>query len=142
MGQAKDGDTVSIHYTGRLDDGTVFDSSANRDPLQFTLGEGQVISGFEAAVEGMEEGEKKTTSIESGDAYGDRRDDLVISVPQEQLPEDMEPEIGQQLQMQAADGQTFQVVITEVGDEDVQVDANHPLAGQDLTFDIMLVKIA
>lgn len=141
MAEANEGDTVHIHYTGRLDDGTVFDSSEDRDPLEFTLGEGKVIPGFESAVEGMEEGESKTTTIPSDDAYGDRRDDLVLSVPREQLPSDLDPEQGQRLQMRAGDGETFQVVVTEVGDDAVQVDANHPLAGKDLTFEIELVEV-
>lgn len=141
MAQAKQGDNVSIHYTGRLDDGTVFDTSEDREPLEFKLGEGKVIPGFESAVQGMEEGETKTAKIPSDDAYGERRDDLVLTVPQEQLPEDLDPEVGQRLQMQAGDGQTFQVVITEVENDTVEVDANHPLAGQDLTFDIELVDI-
>lgn len=141
MSEAKEGDTVSIHYTGRLDDGTVFDTSEDREPLEFTLGEGKVIPGFESAVLGMEEGETKTTTIPSDDAYGDRRDDLVLDVPEEQLPEDLEPEVGQTLQMRAGDGQTFQVVVTDIGDQSVEVDANHPLAGKDLTFDIELLDI-
>jgi len=141
MAEAKSGDTVSIHYTGRLEDGTVFDTSENRDPLEFTLGEGNVIPGFENAVQGMEEGESKTAKIPSDDAYGQRRDDLVLSVSKEQLPSDLDPEVGQRLQMQAGDGQTFQVVISEVEEASVEVDANHPLAGEDLTFDIELVEI-
>lgn len=141
MAEAKQGDKVSIHYTGRLDDGTVFDTSEDREPLEFTLGEGKVIPGFENAVVGMAEGETKTARIPSDEAYGSRRDDLVLDVPQEQLPEDIEPQVGQRLQMQAGDGQTFQVVITDVGDETVEVDANHPLAGEDLTFDIELVEV-
>lgn len=141
MAEAKNGDTVSIHYTGRLEDGTVFDTSENRDPLEFTLGEGNVIPGFEKAVQGMEAGESKTATIPSDEAYGQRRDDLVLSVAKEQLPEDLEPEVGQRLQMQAGDGQTFQVVISEVEEESVEVDANHPLAGEDLTFEIELVDI-
>lgn len=141
MAEANEGDTVHIHYTGRLDDGTVFDSSEDREPLEFTLGEGKVIPGFENAVQGMEEGESKTTTIPSGDAYGDRRDDLVLTVPMEQLPSDLDPEQGQRLQMRAGDGETFQVVVTDVGDDAVEVDANHPLAGKDLTFDIELVEV-
>lgn len=141
MAEATSGDTVSIHYTGRLEDGTVFDTSENRDPLEFTLGEGNVIPGFETAVQGMEEGESKTAKIPSDEAYGERRDDLVLSVSKEQLPPDLDPEVGQRLQMQAGDGQTFQVVISEVEEASVEVDANHPLAGEDLTFDIELVEI-
>jgi len=141
MAQANEGDTVHIHYTGRLDDGTVFDSSEDRDPLSFTLGEGQVIPGFEEAVEGMEEGDSKTATIPADDAYGERREDLVLTVLRDRLPEDLEPEVGQPLQMRSGDGETFQVVITEVDDDSVEVDANHPLAGRDLTFDIELVEI-
>ena len=123
------------------EDGTVFDTSENREPLEFTLGEGNVIPGFEKAVQGMEEGESKTATIPTDEAYGQRRDDLVLSVSKEQLPADLDPQVGQRLQMQAGDGQTFQVVISEVEDESVEVDANHPLAGEDLTFDIELVEI-
>lgn len=141
MAEAKNGDTVSIHYTGRLEDGTVFDTSEDKDPLEFTLGEGKVIPGFEKAVEGMEEGETRTATIDSEDAYGERRDDLVLSVAKQQLPDDLDPEVGQRLQMQAGDGQTFQVVISDVESDSVEVDANHPLAGEDLTFDIELVEI-
>lgn len=141
MAEARSGDTVSIHYTGRLEDGTVFDTSENRDPLEFKLGEGNVIPGFEKAVQGMEEGESKTATVPSDEAYGKRREDLVLSVAKEQLPPDLDPEVGQRLQMEAGDGQTFQVVISEVEDESVEVDANHPLAGEDLTFDIELVEI-
>lgn len=141
MAEAKQGDTVRIHYTGTLEDGTVFDTSQNRDPLEFTLGEGKVISGFEEAVEGMEEGEQKTAEIPSDDAYGPRRDDLVLTVAREQLPADLEPDVGDQLEMRTQDGQTFPVVVAEVGDERVQLDANHPLAGKDLTFEIQLVEV-
>lgn len=141
MAEAKQGDTVRIHYTGTLEDGTVFDTSENRDPLEFTLGEGKVISGFEEAVEGMEEGEEKTAEIPSDDAYGPRRDDLILSVAREQLPDDLEPDVGDQLEMRTQDGQTFPVVVAEVGDQQVQLDANHPLAGEDLTFEIKLVDV-
>lgn len=141
MANAQDGDTVHIHYTGRLDDGSVFDTSADRDPLSFTLGEGQVIPGFEEAVRGMETGETKTTTIEPEKAYGPRRDELTMDFPREQLPAEMEPEVGQQLRMQTAEGQSFQVTVVGTSDATVQLDANHPLAGRALTFDIELVKI-
>ncbi len=141
MAEAKQGDKVHIHYTGKLADGTVFDSSTDRDPLSFTLGEGQVIPGFEDAVSGMTEGDNKTATIPSDRAYGPRRDELVLTVPREQLPDDMEPEVGQQLRMQTADGQTFVVTVTDTDDSSLEVDANHPLAGRDLTFDIELVRI-
>lgn len=141
MAQAKKGDSVKIHYTGRLDDGTVFDSSRERDPLEFTVGSGMVIPGFDSAVAGMEVGEEKTTSIPADEAYGPRRDDLLIPVPTDQLPDDLEPQVGQQLQMQTGDGQTFVAAVTRIGDEEVVLDANHPLAGKELTFDIELVEI-
>lgn len=141
MAQAKTGDTVHIHYTGRLGDGTVFDSSRDRDPLSFTLGEGQVIPGFEAAVTGMETGESKTAEIPSGEAYGPRRPEMEMSMPRSQFPDGMNPEVGQQLQMQTPDGQAVPVMVTGTSDEAIELDANHPLAGQDLTFDIELVKV-
>lgn len=141
MAQAQEGDTVHIHYTGRLDDGTVFDSSRERGPLDFKLGNGQVIPGFESAVTGMAVGESKTTTIPAEDAYGAPRDDLFIPVDRAQLPAELKPEIGKPLQMQTADGQTVHVVIAEVEEEKIVVDANHPLAGEDLTFELELVKI-
>ncbi len=141
MATAKQGDTVQIHYTGRLDDGTVFDSSQDREPLSFTLGEGKVIPGFENAVEGMETGEKKTTTIPSEEAYGPRREELLMSVPREQVPDGIDPEPGQRLRMQAGDGRTFDVTVAEATGEQLVLDANHPLAGEDLTFDIELVEV-
>ncbi len=142
MSAATEGSKVTIHYTGRLDDGTVFDSSRDRDPLEFEVGSGQVIPGFDGAVEGMEAGDEKTVTIPAVDAYGPRRQELVLDVPGEQLPDELEAEVGQQLQMQTPDGQTFQVTVVDVDDEGVKVDANHPLAGKDLTFDILVVGVA
>lgn len=142
MSAAAEGSKVSIHYTGRLEDGTVFDSSRDRDPLEFEVGSGQVIPGFDDAVAGMEAGDEKTVTIPAVDAYGPRRQELVLDVPGEQLPDELETEVGQQLQMQTPDGQTFQVTVVDVNDEGVQVDANHPLAGKDLTFDILVVGVA
>lgn len=139
--QAKYGDTVQVHYTGQLADGTVFDSSVEREPLEFTIGSGQVILGFENAVRGMKVGEKKTVTIPADEAYGPRRDEQVAEISRERLPADMTPEVGQQLIMRQADGTEIVVVITEVSDEMVTIDANHPLAGKDLTFEIELVKI-
>jgi peptidylprolyl isomerase len=141
MAQAKKGDSVKIHYTGRLEDGTVFDTSRERDPLEFTLGTGMVIPGFDEAVEGMAVGDEKTAEVPSEEAYGPRRDDLMISVPPDQFPDDLDPEVGQQLQMQTGDGQTFVASVAQVEDDAVVLDANHPLAGKDLTFDIELVEI-
>ena len=141
MIQAKPGDTVKIHYTGKLEDGTVFDSSMNREPLEFTLNGGQVIPGFEQAVVGMMPGESKTQKIPMDQAYGPYRAEMVIEVSRQQLPADLEPEVGQQLQVQQPNGQAVPVFVTEVTDATVTLDANHPLAGEDLTFDIQLVEI-
>jgi len=141
MSQAKSGDTVRIHYTGTLDDGTEFDSSAGRDPLEFTLGGGQVIPGFDSAVDGMTVGDSQTVKIESADAYGERHEQLVQQVPRSTLPEEMEPAVGMQLQSQSPDGQVMNLVIVEVAEEMITLDANHPLAGQALTFAIELVEI-
>jgi peptidylprolyl isomerase len=140
MAQAQTGDTVRVHYTGRLDGGEVFDSSRGRDPLEFTLGGGQVIAGFDEAVTGMEPGDEKTVTIPAAQAYGPRRDEMSGEVPRAQFPPDIDPQVGQQLQMQQ-EGQTFVVTVTEVSDEVVRLDANHPLAGKDLTFDLELVGI-
>ena len=139
--QAKNGDTVQVKYTGKLADGTVFDSSVGREPLEFTLGEGQVIPGFEKAVFGMKVGEKKTVTIPADEAYGPHFDDMVVEVPREKLPEDITPEVGQQLGVKRTDGGTSIVTIISVSDNAVTIDANHPLAGKDLTFEIELVKI-
>lgn len=141
MAQATEGDTVHIHYTGRLGDGTVFDSSREREPLEFTLGEGRVIPGFESAVTGMEPGETKTANVPAADAYGPRRDELVMTVEKEQLPDDLDPDVGQRLGMRTADGETVEVRVTATDDQAVELDANHPLAGQDLIFDIELVRL-
>jgi FKBP-type peptidyl-prolyl cis-trans isomerase 2 len=141
MAEAKNGDTVRIHYTGKLDDGTVFDSSDGRDPLEFTLGEGQVIPGFEEAVLGMNANDSKTMTIPSDNAYGPHREEMVVSVDRDQFPPDITPEVGQQLQMQRPDGQKMVVAVAEVSESTVTLDANHPLAGKDLTFDINLVEI-
>ncbi|MGM0545741.1 MAG: FKBP-type peptidyl-prolyl cis-trans isomerase [Bacteroidota bacterium] len=143
MSKVKDGDTVKVHYTGTLtEDGTEFDSSEGREPLEFTLGEGQLIPGFEKAVIGLEEGDETTVDIESGDAYGQRREDLELEVAKSDLPDNIDPQVGMQLQMQQQEnGQAIPVQITAVEDEFVKLDANHPLAGKDLTFDIELVEI-
>ena len=142
MTQAKSGDTVRIHYTGTLDDGTQFDSSAGRDPLEFALGGGQVIPGFDGAVDGMTVGENKSVTIPPEQAYGERHEQLVQQVPKTSLPEDMKPEVGMQLQSQSPDGQVMTLVVTEVEEANITVDANHPLAGEALTFAIELVEIA
>ncbi len=141
MTQAKSGDTVRIHYTGTLDDGTQFDSSAGREPLEFALGGGQVIPGFDSAVDGMNVGENKTVTIPPEQAYGQRHEQLVQQVSRDALPDDMEPAVGMQLQSQSPDGHVMNLVVTEVADDSITVDANHPLSGQALTFDIELVEI-
>jgi len=141
MAQAKNGDTVNINYTGTLNDGTVFDSSEGRDPLSFTLGSGQVIPGFEEAVMGMEVGESKNVQIPADKAYGPRNEELVIEAPRDQVPPDINPEVGMQLQMGGPDGQVVVVEIIEVTGENIKLDANPPLAGQDLNFAIELVGI-
>jgi len=142
LSQAKRGDKVQVHYTGKLDDGTVFDTSTEREPLEFTLGEGQVIPGFEKAIEGMTPGQSKTAEIAAAEAYGQHYPEMVLTVPREQLPEDFSPDIGERLELRRSDGRTFVVTVTDTGDEEITVDANHPLAGKDLTFDIELVGIA
>lgn len=141
MVQAKLGDTVRVHYTGKLDDGTVFDSSLNAEPLEFTLGDGNIIAGFEKAVMGMSPGDSKTEVIPAEQAYGAYQESMVLVVDRAQMPPDMQPEVGQQLEIRQPSGQTIPVVITDVSEADVTLDANHPLAGEDLTFDIELVEI-
>ena len=142
MNQAKSGDVVSIHYTGKLDDGTEFDSSAGGDPLQFTLGSDQVIQGFSSAIEGMSVGDSKTVNIPADEAYGPRQEQMVQEVPKTVLPEDLEPKEGMALQARNQDGGTVNLVVTAVSDETITVDGNHPLAGKALNFDIELVDIA
>ncbi len=141
MSAAKTGDTVRIHYTGTLEDGTQFDSSAGRDPLEFSLGAGQVIPGFDAAVEGMTTGEKISVTIAAEQAYGSRHEELVHEVPRNQLPEDLEPQQGMQLQAQQENGEVRHFVILEVKEDVITIDGNHPLAGAVLNFDIELVEV-
>lgn len=141
MSQAKSGDTVKIHYTGTLDDGTQFDSSSGRDPLEFQLGSGQVIPGFDKAVEGMTVGDSKSVRIEAVDAYGERHEQLVQTVPKSALPDEIEPAVGMALQSQSPEGQIMNLTVTEVAVDSITVDANHPLAGQALTFAIELVSV-
>ena len=142
MAKAKSGDRVKVHYTGSLDDGTVFDASANRPPLEFTIGEGQLIAGFEQAVIGMNPGESKKVKIPVKDAYGPHSDEMVLVADRKELPEGLDPEVGQMLQMLEPDGGRIILRVTGVTDTSVTLDANHPLAGCDLNFDIELVEIA
>ncbi|MEW6382032.1 MAG: peptidylprolyl isomerase [bacterium] len=139
--QAKEGDTVRVHYTARFMDGTVFDSSVMREPLEFTIGEGLLIPGFEQAVVGMHPGESKTEQVSAEQAYGPHRDEMVLEVDRNQFPSGLEPEVGQQLQVRQANGLITDVTVTDVHDSRVTLDANHPLAGKDLVFDIQLVEI-
>jgi peptidylprolyl isomerase len=139
--QAKKGDEVQVHYTGKLEDGSVFDSSAKREPLGFTVGGGQMIQGFDKAVDGMAVGDKKTVTIPAAEAYGEKREDMMIDVPIDQVPADIKPEIGMQLTLQGGNGQPMPVIVTNVDEQKITLDANHQLAGKDLIFDIELVKI-
>lgn len=141
MAQATSGDTVKVHYTGRLKDGTVFDSSEGRDPLEFKLGEGSVIPGFERAVEGLSPGESATVNIAPEDAYGPRHEDRVQVVERSGIPDEIELEIGIQLAATSPDGEQLIVTVTEIADDTVTIDANHPLAGHELVFDLELVEI-
>jgi peptidylprolyl isomerase len=141
MAQAESGDKVKVHYTGRLDDGTVFDSSHDRDPLEFTLGENQVISGFEKAVIGMDEGESRTVQLTPDQAYGSHDQRLVMEVSRDQIPGHIDLSVNDRLQLRRQDGGTFVVTVTNLSESKVTLDGNHPLAGQDLTFDIQLVEI-
>lgn len=141
MPTAKNGDTVEVHYTGTLEDGTVFDSSEGREPLTFTLGSGQVISGFEEAALGMEVGETRKARLDVEEAYGERRDDLVLEVPREQLPEELDVDLGSALQLQQPDGRAVPVTVTALDEEKVTLDANHPLSGKPLEFELTLVGI-
>ncbi len=141
MAQAKDGDNVKIHYKGKLDDGSVFDSSEGKDPLEFKVGEGNIIPGVEEAVVGMAPEETKEATIPPEKAYGEYRDDMVIEVDRSQFPEHITPELGQQLELKQSEGENIVVTVTDVGEEKVTLDANHPLAGKDLTFEITLQEI-
>lgn len=142
MAQAKQGDTVKVHYTGKLEDGRVFDTSSGREPLSFTIGEGTVIEGFESGIVGMGVGDKKTLNISPDSAYGNRNDELIAVVEKENIPEDIDVSVGQQLQVRQPNGQTINVSVTDVSEENVTLDANHPLAGRDLVFDVEIVEIA
>lgn len=141
MSQVKANDTVRVHYTGKLTDGTVFDSSVEREPLEFTMGQGQLIPGFEKGVLDMKVNEKKTINIPSDEAYGEPRPELIQEVGKEQLPEDLTPEVGMALVSRSPDGQEMNLVVKEVKDQSIVVDANHPLAGRDLIFDLEVLEI-
>jgi peptidylprolyl isomerase len=141
MAEVKAGDTVHLHYTGTLLDGTTFDSSLERDPLQFQVGSGQIIRGLDVAIPGMEVGDKKIVKIAPEDAYGPVNPEMRQAIPREGIPADIPLEVGIQLQMQTPDGQAMPVTVVEVDEATVTLDANHALAGKDLQFDIELMKI-
>lgn len=141
MAEIKDGDTVSIHYTGSLMDGTVFDSSDGREPLEFVVGSGQIIPGLDVALPGMQEGESKVVKIDCKQAYGPINPAMRQGVPRDAIPDEIELKPGLQLQMQTPEGQPMPVTVVEVGEDEVMLDANHPLAGKDLTFDFEVVSI-
>jgi len=140
MTQAKNGDTVRINYIGRLVDGTKFDSSGS-EPLQFTLGEGQVIPGLETHVEGMEVGTKTTVTVPADAAYGPHRPEAVVTIDRAKVPENVNVDIGTQLQARTSEGRSMQVTVIAADDASVKLDGNHPLAGRDLVFDVELVEI-
>lgn len=141
MPRAKDGDKVKVHFTGKLEGGTIFDSTAGKQPLECVLGKGFLIKGFEESIVGMEPGESRTVTIPSEKAYGDIKKELVLDIEKSKFPSDVEPEVGQQLNIQDEDGHSLLVTITDMSDTHVTIDSNHPLAGKDLTFEIQLVEI-
>ncbi len=140
MSEVRKGDNVKVHYTGTLEDGSVFDSSEGGDPLSFAVGSGQVIAGFEEAISSMSVGETKTVLIPVDKAYGQRNDEMVIQAPIDQVPPDLNPELGMRLEMGGANGEVLRVVVVEIADTHITLDANPPLAGKDLTFKLELVE--
>lgn len=141
MQTVKNGDTVKVHYHGRLTNGTTFDSSEGRAPLEFQVGAGMVIKGFENGVLDMKVGDKKTIHIPVDQAYGPKSEEMIIEFPKENMPPDLNPQIGDELQMSNPQGQVFQVKVVGVNDQSITLDANHALAGEDLIFDLELVEI-
>lgn len=141
MTQAKHGDTVRIHYTGRLTDGTEFDSSSGREPLEFQLGSGQIIKGLDDQVQGMSVGEKETVTVPADAAYGPHRAEGIQSVPRTQIPDGVDTSLGARLQATGGDGQTMTLTVVDTSDDTITVDANHPLAGKDLVFDVELIEV-
>jgi peptidylprolyl isomerase len=141
MSVATKGNTVKVHYTGKLKDGTIFDSSKDKEPLEFILGDGKMIKGFDVAVEGMKVGDDKSITIPSDEAYGEKREDMMLDVPLDQVPTEIKPEVGMDLSIQNQQGQPTPVQGVHVDESKITLDANHPLAGQDLVFDINLVDV-
>jgi peptidylprolyl isomerase len=142
MAQVKQGDTIQVNYTGKLPDGTIFDSSVGRHPLQFTLGKGQLIAGFEKAVIGMAAGDKKIVVVPVAEAYGPRQQSAVVEMERKGFPGNFEPQIGQRLELTQEDDSTILVTVAGLTETHITLDANHPLAGKDLTFEIELLSIA
>lgn len=142
MSVAKQGDVVHVHYTGKLVSGEVFDSSEGREPLAFTVGGGEVIAGFEVAVTGMQVGESKDVVIPANEAYGERREELMQTIPRELMQLGAEPQVGMQVEMHRQDGTVIPLLITNIDETSITVDANHPLAGEELHFNIQLAAIA
>jgi len=141
LAQAERGETVKVHYTGRLEDGTVFDTSMERHPLLFTIGEDRIFPGFEQAVVGMRPGESKTVRVPMEDAFGPYCEDMVVTVDRDRFPEDLNLEVGQTLEITSSGGQRTVVTVTDISDSEVTLDANHPSAGKDLILDIGLIEI-
>ena len=141
MKEAQVGDLVSVHYTGKLTNGEVFDSSKDRDPLKFTVGNKELLTGFEEGVVGMKPGERKSVTLSPEQAFGDRREDLVMELPKNEFPQHITPSVGLQLKLGNASGANLTVAITAVGEDSVTLDGNHPLAGQTVVFDIELVEV-
>ncbi len=141
MEQIKNGDKIKIHYTGRLENGTVFDSSMEKEPIEVKVGEGKIISGLEEALVGMSTGETKTVKLKADEAYGPYRDDMVLTVNREELPENLDPQVGQQLQISKPEGPVFNVRVTDASESSVTLDGNHFLAGKDIIFDLKVVEI-
>ncbi|MCP4050422.1 MAG: peptidylprolyl isomerase [bacterium] len=141
MTTAKKGDTVKVHYTGKLEDGTVFDSSENQEPLQFTIGSGQVISGFDKSVKGLRLNESTTIKIPVDEAYGQRREDMIVTADKDQFPDDLDIQKGQTLEIPQPDGTTVHLKVLDITNKNIILDANHPLAGRTLIFDIELIEI-
>ena len=141
MSKVKSGDKVKVHYHGKLTTGETFDSSTGREPLEFEVGSGSVIKGFDEGVTGMSVGEKKTINIPFDEAYGPKKDEMIIEMPKDRFPKDLEIEVGMPLMMSDQDGHQFQVTVSEINDNEVLLDANHPLAGKDLVFDLELIEI-
>ncbi|MCD4689014.1 MAG: peptidylprolyl isomerase [Desulfuromonadaceae bacterium] len=136
----KNGDTITVNYTGKFEDGNVFDTSEGKEPLKFTVGSGQLIKGFDDAVTGMVAGDKKTVTMTPADAYGELQDGMIIDIPKSQIPEDMKLEIGQRLHLRDPQGQPVPAMVAEITEESVKMDANHPMAGKTLIFDLEIVE--